>query len=78
MHNLSTFKQITPQLAPSDWMQLFNCTTWYPSRMMLSLPITSIFEIWTHRSTEGTESIVQMGSMVNYSYVDNSHHWLMA
>ena len=36
---IRTFKQMTPQLTPSNWMQLFNCTTWYPSRVMLSLPI---------------------------------------
>ena len=24
----------TPQLTPSNWMQLFNCTTWYPSRVI--------------------------------------------
>ena len=46
MHNLSTFKQIiTLQLTPSNWMQLFNCTTLYPSRLTLSLPI---FEIAVH------------------------------
>ena len=39
MHNLNTFRQMAPQLTPSNWMHLFNCTSWYPSRVMLSLPI---------------------------------------
>ena len=30
---------MTLQLTPSNWMQLLNCTTWYPTRVMVSLSL---------------------------------------
>ena len=61
MHTPCTFKQMTPQLTPSNWTQLFSCTTLYPSRTMLSLPI------WSLLSLKYLLSAIQM---------HNSVHWL--